>query len=252
MRVPDQVTSGLRAYCDHVGITEKFHSLVVGGKALEPGNDEYVQLDGNDWYVQRPDNWWKSNMHWISPGGAGAHDSYLEALGESGFDEVLKAVGEYLGLDGLVCYHLTFIGVSHSETRYIHKDFTDVDGKAYNVIIPLLLANDTPPKLDIRSDDGSTVVGYRYRYDEASLIGDGAAHGTGVVDYREAGEMRIAASVYIADVNPGNVERILQDYTQNYPPRDADMLLSKAGIHWKADDTSKRLSADDVATCPPD
>jgi hypothetical protein len=241
MKLPDQVTSGLRAYCDRVGITEKFHSLVLGGKALEPGTDEYVELEDNEWYVQRPDNWWKSNMHWISPGGAGAQDSYLEALGESGFDEVLQAMGKQLGLDGLVCYHLTFIGVSHSQKSYIHHDFTEVDGKAYNVIIPLLLANETPPELDVRTDDGSTIVGYRYRYGEASLIGDDAYHGTAAVDYRDAGEMRMAATVYIADVNPGNVDAILEEYTQKYPPKDVDMLLSKAGSHWQANDPSKRL-----------
>jgi hypothetical protein len=149
MKLPDQVTSGLRAYCDRVGITEKFCSLILGGKALEPGTDEYVKLEGNEWYVQRPDNWWKSNMHWISPGGPGAQDSYLEVLGESGFDDVLKAIDENLGLDGLVCYHLTFIGVSYSQKSYIHYDFSEVDGKAYNVIIPLLLANETLPENSI-------------------------------------------------------------------------------------------------------
>jgi hypothetical protein len=241
LKLPDQITSGLRAYCDRVGITEKFHSLVLGGKALEPGTDEYVKLEGNYWYIQRPDNYWKSNMHWISPGGEDAQESYLEALGENGFDEVLEAIGNHLGFDGLVCYHLTFIGVSYSQKSYIHHDFTQVGAKAYNVIIPLLLANETPPELDIRTDDESMVVGYRYRYGEASLIGDDAMHGTGAVDYRDAGEMRMAATVYIADVNPGNVDQILKDYTQEYPPNDAVMLLSKAGSHWKAGDSSKRL-----------
>jgi hypothetical protein len=241
MKLPDQVTSGLRAYCDRLGITEKFHSLVLGGKALEPNTDEYVKLEGNEWYLQRADDWWNSNMHWISPGGPSAQDSYLEALGESGFDDVLKAIGEHLGLDGLVCYHLTFIGVSYSQKSEIHYEFQEVDGKSYNVIIPLLLANETPPELDIMTDDNSTIVGYRYRYGEAPLIGGMAAHGTADVDYRDAGEMRMAATVFIADVKPGIVEDILMGYSQIYPPNDADWLLSKAGSHWQAKDPSKRL-----------
>ena len=53
--------------------------------------------------------------------------------------------------------------------------------------------------------------------------------------------MRLAATIYIADVTEENVDNILKQYTQAYPPDDRDLLLSWAGRHWKADDPSVTL-----------
>jgi hypothetical protein len=47
--------------------------------------------------------------------------------------------------------------------------------------------------------------------------------------------------VYIADINEFNVEAIMEDYTQAYPPQNRDLLLSWAGMHWKKDDPSVSL-----------
>jgi len=54
--------------------------------------------------------------------------------------------------------------------------------------------------------------------------------------------MRLAATIYIAEVLPDNVYSIMADYTQAFPPPDdADLLLSWAGRHWKRDDPSAKL-----------
>jgi hypothetical protein len=48
--------------------------------------------------------------------------------------------------------------------------------------------------------------------------------------------------VYIADVNDDNVDNILNEYTQAYPPSDdRDLLLGWAGRHWKKGDPSVTL-----------
>lgn len=53
--------------------------------------------------------------------------------------------------------------------------------------------------------------------------------------------MRLAATIYIADVTEENVDNILKQYTQAYPPDDRDLLLSWSGRHWKKDDPSVTL-----------
>jgi hypothetical protein len=74
------------------------------------------------------------------------------------------------------------------------------------------------------------------------MMGDGAMHATSACDYRWNKEMRLAATVYIADVNEQNYESIMDHYTQAYPPNDdVDLLLSWIGRHWKKDDPSRKL-----------
>jgi hypothetical protein len=118
------------------------------------------------------------------------------------------------------------------------------------VIIPLILANETRPELDLRSNKREGVswttahpIGrLRYKYDVASMMGDDAYHGTSAVDYRVQKEMRMAATVYIGDIGTDNIEAILSDYTQHYPPKEhPEILLGMAGLHWRRDDPSAKL-----------
>ena len=236
-------------YCNKMGITEMLQHVTLEGNGLEPGTDTHLELEGHDWFLQRPEAKWRSNLHWLSPGAAPAHEHYLQALSVAGFDEVLQSIGEYLGMDGLVAFHVTFIAVSHSTKGYLHHDMDGTGRKMYNVIIPLILANETNPELDIQDlhpdledDDQDFRVGrYQYEYDVAGMMGDGAVHGTSAVDYRMNKEMRMAATVYITDVNEDNVDSISTQYTQAYPPSDRNLLLSWAGRHWKKDDPTAKL-----------
>ena len=50
------------------------------------------------------------------------HERYLQALSAAGVDDVLKAIGEQLGLNSLVAILVTFIVVSWSTPGYIHYD----------------------------------------------------------------------------------------------------------------------------------
>jgi hypothetical protein len=136
--------------------------------------------------------------------------------------------------------------VSQAIRGYVHIDVSQTEAKTYNVIIPLILANDTGPELDLQAfgvegSDRDDIGRYRYVYDEAAMMGDDAYHATSAVDYRPSKEMRLAATVYIADVNERNVDRIMEEYTQAFPPRDSALLMSWAGRHWHPNDPTRGL-----------
>ena len=228
-------------YCNKLGVTDVLRHATIGGNPLDPGTDTHLRLNGDKWYLQRPDNFWTSNLHWLSPADENAQKSYLETLHFAGFDRVLKGIGEHLGLNHLVAYHVTFIAVSQSYQGYMHHDVSETGGRAFNVIIPLLLANETGPELDLLTLDGQKAGRYRYEYHVASMMGDDAEHATSACDYRHSNEMRLAATVYVAEVDEDNVDRLLEDYTQIYPPVDRDLLLSWAGMHWQRGKTEISL-----------
>jgi SET domain len=248
--LPRRVRKVLLHYCDKMGITDILRHVTLEGNALKPGTETHIELEGDDWYLQRPESFWRSNMHWFSPGAGPAHEHYLQALSVAGFDEVLNGIGEYLGMDGLVAFHVTFIAVSFSNKGFMHYDVMDTGAKVFNIIVPLLLANETGPELDLRSwkpdlpsDTHAFREGrYRYEYEVASLMGDDAVHGTSACDYRKNHEMRIAATVYVADMNDLNAASIMKHYTQAYPPSgDIDLLKSWKGRHWKKGDHTRKL-----------
>jgi SET domain len=248
--LPSRVRKVLLHYCDKMGITDILRHVTIEGNGLEPGTESHMDLEGDDWYLQRPESHWRSNLHWFSPGAAAAHEHYLQALSVAGFDEVLNGIGEYLGMDGLVAFHVTFIAVSFSNKGFLHHDVFGTGAKVYNIIVPLLLANETGPELDLQSwtpglppaNQDYREGRYRYEYEVASLMGDDAIHATSACDYRRNREMRLAATVYVADVNDLNADSIMRHYTQAYPPNnDIDLLKSWKGRHWKRGDRTRKL-----------
>jgi len=206
--LPTKITETLLEYCNKMGITDRFRQLLYT-KAHEPSVGTFETFNELEWFVQRPHDYWNSDMHWISPANAEAHDDYLRVLGEAGFDEILDIIGKNFAWEGLVCFHVTFIGVSQCEDGYVHYDFHDTGGKGFNIIMPLILVNGSKPELDMHSDDGESFVGsYKYRHNIAPLMGDNAFHATSAINYTSAKEFRMAATVYVADVHEWNVNNI--------------------------------------------
>ena len=73
-------------------------------------------------------------------------------------------------------------------------------------------------------------------------MGDDAFHASSATDYRGIKQMRMAATVYVADIDTENIEKIMNDYTQYYPPSDRpDLLLAMAGTHWDANNPEAKL-----------
>ena len=246
--LPPELTHELLAYCDRIGITDELRKLT--GENPLPVEENIVHkfhrmADGKDWYVQRPPLKWTSNMHWISPADESTHEEYLNVLQRGKFDIVLDAIGKHLGLVSLVAYHLTFIGVSHSEKGFIHYDSINTGASVYNIIIPLILEDDATPELALIVDeDGDRPRRHatlKYKLGTAAMMGDEAYHGTEACDYRDNKGMRLAATVYVADISEKNAENIAkQTLTQIFPLADAKWLIAEAGRHWVGDNNHGR------------
>lgn len=217
-----RVRSKILEYCNKIGITETLRRATAGGNSLEQEQNVFMNLNKGEhkWYLQRPGKQWRANMHWISPGDELATQDWLEMLSEAGFDEMLKGIGKALNMTGLVAFHGTFMGASVSTKHYLHFDVLNSTAKHFNIIIPLQSAEHTGPELDIKDANvtGGQVKSGRYRYekDVAIMLGDKAYHGTSPVDYRVNKEFRLAATVFVADVNEENVDAILEQYTRKF------------------------------------
>ena len=211
-----EIREELLKYANGLGITELLRHVTSSGNPLPPGYDHEVPIRDESWYLQRPGAEWSSNLHWLSPGNEIAHNRYLDVLLSAGFDSILKNIGENMGADGLVAYQLTFIGVNSCQKGNFHTDFANVGGKAYNVIIPLILVKDSEPELGIQvtTETGDLKKGrLKYEYEVAPMVGDNLEHATSAANYESSGEFRMAATVYIADVNPSNVDHLVENYT---------------------------------------
>ena len=136
-----------------------------------------------------------------------------------------------------MAYHLTFIAVSYCEEAYPHHDFVDTNGKAFNMIIPLEIVKEANPELIVQSSCSRYDGEYKYTYGKAIMLGDNAIHATAACDYTSTGEMRMAATIYLADMNEDNLDGIIKEFTQYYPPKDRQFLLKQKGMHWKKNQT---------------
>jgi hypothetical protein len=176
-----QTREKILEYCDKVGITDTFRSTVVDGNSLDLGDHLDMELNGSQWRLLAPGQKWRADMQWLSPGDEESTQDWLEMLSAAGFDKILKGIGETLGLKGLAAFHGTFMGVSVSNKHYLQYGIRETGRKMFNIVIPLILANETGPELDIqdsnRTNDGTEnlkVGRYRFEPDAAILLGDWA------------------------------------------------------------------------------
>lgn len=248
--IGDEMRKKLLDFCNYKGITEMLEHVTAGGNGLEPSGEFKVFVEDDSYVLQRPSYNWNSDLHWLTIYDDELHDEWMEALSAVGFDEVLKGIGESLGLDGLFAFSSTFVAASIGGKGFLHDDVANTDGKTYNIIIPLLsTANETQPQfLDIqdstRTVEGSNelMVGrYEYQPDVAVLVGDSVKHATSALDYRENNGFRMAATILVTDANSDNIDRVADNESGHYAAIDAGWILENAGSHWKAGDPSKTL-----------
>jgi hypothetical protein len=236
MGLDPKVQKTLLEYCNHVGITDRFQDLLITGNELQPGSNKTEDFGNFKWTVQRPekDGLWNNNMHWLSPADENGYEEFLKVLGDAGFDAVLDKVGHHFGLNKLGIYQLSFHGVSKaSNGGYYHVDFEDTGNKAWNVIIPLVLASETGPELGImhEGDDKDCLGLYKYQNDVAVLLGDGAEHVTTECDYNGKA-MRMIAIVYMADVDESNIHDVFESYYGINYPLHGDAKTLQSLVHW--------------------
>jgi hypothetical protein len=170
-----------------------FFTSSTYSKSAVADNNNNSKTNNNEellWYAQRPHSKWESDMHWIAPANEITHESFLKVLVDGQFGTVLKSIGESLYLKSLAAYNLSFMALSHCKGEFSHRDITDSDGVAYNVIMPLLLEDENAtPELIVR-DDANPVPeycergGYKYQLGVGVMLGDDVMHSTNECDYR--------------------------------------------------------------------
>lgn len=245
VKFPSKLTKTLRDFCDDMGLPEIFRELMTPEGSYAPGDEKYVKIKGKQWYIQRPAKKWHSNSHWLNPMDEEAQDQFLRILGDGGFDVVLEAIGRHFGLDGLTCYSVGFFVVNHCENGWMHDDFKKVKGRAFNLLLPVQLDEESIAELKVESVDYSKItVKVPYETETAVGVGDYTRHATGNCDYRESGGMRVMVTIYLADIDRDNVKNIIEHYTDPYPPAEEDYLMSRSGIHWSSDGTTRLPSGD--------
>jgi len=239
--IPLSVINRMRDYCDSEGITELFQRLMKD--PMDVNTNKVLKLNRTNWYIKRPSPEWDSNSHWLEPADENANVDYQNMLFKDDFYSILDSIGNFLGLDGIYVNNLTFMAVSYCYgDSFPHYDFNHSNGKAFVFIFHLQEAKNAPPELLVFSQYEKTKDGvkkggvYKYNENRAIMLGDQSLHATAPCDYRETSEMRLSATVYFFDVNEDNVDGILEDFDQYYPPKeslDSDYLLKRSGIHWK-------------------
>lgn len=254
--LPEGLTEKMAAWAEEIGLTDIMRSYVLGDLSLPVEGDQRLRLNGATWWMKRFPDYWKADMHYISPDDHEANNQFMQALSDAGFDQVLEAIGKKDGLDSITVYYPSFIAVSHCTGSNMHSDSTE-DGH-FNVIFPVLqVENSSGPELIMGDDKTGLYVPYKYERDHAVVLGKDGLHGTAPCDYNRGGpatadqpqqpQMRMVVSVYMVDAdNPATRSAVLDEWEGSDPPfplpPDRPDFLDNYK-HWKRDDPNRSLSS---------
>ena len=75
-------------------------------------------------------------MHWFDAADEASHEDSLRALAKGGFDEVLNAIGTYLGLDHLTTFSIGLLAVTKAD-KGVSQYFLKVERLHVNFGTPL-------------------------------------------------------------------------------------------------------------------
>ncbi len=268
--LPSTLVPIVQAYASSLGIIEKLKDILYNNPC-DPESGQFYKTENphtawndnelpfmNDvdnrnelsWYAQRPGKHWHSDMHWFAGSDEYTHESMVQLLLQGGLGQVLEAIGNHYDLDGLFIQSVGFLGVTHCEEGFLHDDFRDVDGRFFNLLVPVYSPEGASEELNVAGErNAGEIVGTKIKYDPqfGVLVGDRALHGTREVDHRPQNEIRVVLSIYLADINESNVDKVSSDETAIFPvPHEAtDWLWTQRGRHWQKDqciasDTGRR------------
>lgn len=238
--LPDALLPTLMDYIDRMGLLDIMQNMLYQDP-LPPDGDRWFNFtspyDANrqiTWNVERPAKKWKSDMHWFNVADEMAHEDALRALARGGFDKVLDAIGHKFNLDTLYVDSVGFVAVTNCERGFIHTDWEEVGGRAFNFLVGIQSPNEAGPELVIENDGRKGEVYYGKDY--GILVGDGTRHGTRECDHRSNRGVRITASIYLADLTEENLSIAAGDTTSIFPPTgDEEWIWAQRGRHWSKD-----------------
>lgn len=249
--LPETLLPTLVDYITQMGLLEIMQTMLYEDPLPPNGNKWFTftsPYDENEvkrnitWNVERPAKKWKSDMHWFNVADEMAHEDALRALAKGGFDQVLRGIGEKFNLDTLYVDSVGFVAVTECERGFIHTDWDEVGGRAFNFLIGIQSPEDAGPELIVENGRRGEVY---YGSDYGILVGDGTKHGTRECNHRAKKGVRITASIYLADLTEENLSIAAGDTTSIFPPTgDEDWIWSQRGRHWSKD--GKKSLVNDV------
>ncbi|KAK1744209.1 hypothetical protein QTG54_004742 [Skeletonema marinoi] len=263
--LPPDLVPTIKAYVKDMGLLDIMTNMLYDDP-LSPGDAKWFtfqspyqkanlaegsttdELRNFTWNVERPDKKWKSDMHWFNTADELSHEEGLRVLAKGGFDQVLAGIGEKMGLDSLNIDSFGFVAVTNCDRGFIHTDWEDVDGRAFNFLVGIESPDQAGPELIVEGDFKGEIY---YGSNAGILVGDGTRHGTRECDHRAYRGVRIACSIYLSDVTKDNLETLAGDTTSIFPPTGktaADWVWTQGGRHWSK--KGGRSLVDDVGRKP--
>lgn len=119
-------------------------------------------------------------MHWFDVADEASHEESLRVLSKGGYDDVLNAIGTFLGLEHIATFGIGLLAVTKADKGYIHVDFSNSGKRAFNFLINLQTPGDDPELTVIEEDElGNRRRGQvKYAPEFGVLNGDDAMHAT--------------------------------------------------------------------------
>mmetsp|Transcript_9919 Transcript_9919/g.17243 ORF Transcript_9919/g.17243 Transcript_9919/m.17243 type:complete len:481 (-) Transcript_9919:92-1534(-) len=246
--LPQQLVPTLKQYAKEMGLFDHMTNMLYDDPLSPDGvrwfsfqspyqkGAEASQMRNFTWNVERPAKNWKSDMHWFNTADELSHEDALRALAKGGFDEVLKGIGEKFGLGTLHVDSFGFVSVTNCDRGFIHTDWEDVEGHAFNFLVGIDSPEGAGPELIVENGrKGETYYGKN----AGVLVGDGTRHGTRECDHRAKRQVRITASIYLADATKENLDILAGDTTSVFPPTGdgpgKEWIWTQRGRHWRKD-----------------
>jgi hypothetical protein len=239
---PNGLAESMAQWADSIGLTDIMKSFILGDASLPMDGEQRLRLNGGTWWMKRFPDFWRSDMHYISPDDVESNRQFMQALADAGFDTVLDAVARKDNLTSITVYYPSFIAVSHCTRAHMHDDSSE-DGH-YNVIFPVLQASVPGPELVLGDSERYIYVPYKYESDHGVVLGKKGLHGTAPCDYRATNEMRMVVSVYMLDSDdPATKQAVLKQWEDPPFPRVEDRPhFLDTHKHWRRSDPSKTLA----------
>jgi hypothetical protein len=160
-------------------------------------------------------------MYWISPSDEATTLNILYYLTAGGLFQVLQQVSSIIGyhLNHLTLFQMTFIIVHCCEELLFCTDFhPTLSGQVYTLLFPHQLVQSSPPEVILQQHFTGKVHSFYYEKGHAFSWGPNTMHATAMVNYCDDA-FRICISLSLGHITPMNVQLILQDISQQYPPK---------------------------------
>ncbi|KAK1733850.1 hypothetical protein QTG54_015377 [Skeletonema marinoi] len=165
--IPPQLKDTIIAYAKGLGIWDIILNTMEPENQMRPDSTKILTVaspySGQNftWSVKRPDNFEgsSSDMHWFDIAVVVfffilcSTRRSTSSTCQGGFDEVLNAIGTYLGLDNLVSFSIGILAVTKADKGYVHVDFSKSGKKAANFLVNLQTPGDDPELTVIEEDD---------------------------------------------------------------------------------------------------